>query len=101
MKDWAGVLYNTKRWQRLRKYIWQRDKGLCQECLKKGIIKQGEAVHHIVELTPENVLDPDVALNPDNLETLCRECHGAKHGKQKRYKIDELGRVIITELTAP
>ena len=99
MKDWAGVLYNTKKWQRLRKSIWQRDKGLCQECLKKGIIKQGEAVHHIIELTPDNVLDPEVALNPNNLETLCRDCHAEKHGKDKgmRYKVDELGRVIIKQ----
>ena len=96
VKQFAGVLYNTKKWQQMRKLVWSRDRGLCQECLKKGIIRQGEAVHHIVEITPDNVTDPNIALNPDNLVTLCRECHKAKHKKalDRRYEIDELGRVI-------
>ena len=99
MKQFAGVLYNTKKWQQMRKLVWSRDRGLCQECLKKGIIRQGEAVHHIVEITPDNVTDPNIALNPDNLVTLCRECHKAKHKKalDRRYEIDELGRVIAPQ----
>ena len=96
VKEFGAVLYNTKKWQRMRKYVWQRDKGLCQRCLKNGIIKQGEAVHHIVAITPDNVYDENISLNPDNLVTLCRECHEAMHKKalDRRYEIDEFGRVI-------
>ena len=96
MKQFASVLYNTKKWQQMRRLVWRRDRGLCQECLKKGIIRQGEAVHHIVEITPDNVSDPNIALNPENLVTLCRQCHKAMHKKalDRRYEIDELGRVI-------
>ena len=98
MKDFAKGFYNTKAWQRLRDQVWKRDKGLCQWCLNKGIIRQGEEVHHLVELTPENIHDESVSLNPDNLVTLCRECHGTtKRNRGERYTVDELGRVIPKE----
>ena len=67
---------------------------LCQDCLKKGIYTPAEEVHHIVELTPSNVSDPNIALNADNLISLCRECHRARHStNNKRYTIDENGKV--------
>lgn len=68
---------------------------LCQDCLKRGIITPMEEVHHITELTPENISDPAVSLNLDNLVSLCRDCHQARHKKKKRYKVDEFGRVTI------
>ena len=88
--------YKTTTWQRCRAYIMSRDQGLCQDCLKSGRITAAEEVHHIVELTPENVTDPDVALNENNLISLCRECHRSRHGaRHRRYKLDELGRVLL------
>lgn len=69
---------------------------LCQDCLKKGIYTPAEEVHHIVELTPSNVSDPNIALNADNLISLCRECHRARHStNSRRYTIDENGKVTI------
>ena len=50
-------------------------------------------MHHKIPLTPENVTDPEITLNWDNLMLLCRECHAAVHKPQKRYTVDELGRV--------
>lgn len=98
MKDFAKGFYNTKAWQRLRDQVWKRDKGLCQWCLNKGIIRQGEEVHHLVELTPENIHDESVSLNPENLVTLCRECHGTtKRNRGERYTVDEMGRVTPKE----
>jgi len=58
----------------------------------------GEIVHHKIHLTPENIHDPKIALNFDNLQLLCRDCHGKIHAKhQKRYKVDALGRVAPLE----
>ena len=39
-----------------------------------------------------------VLFNMDYLETVCRDCHAKIHGKyvQERYKVDEVGRVIIS-----
>ena len=50
-------------------------------------------MHHKVRLTVDNIHDPMITLNFDNLELLCRECHAAEHGN-KRYSVDALGRVI-------
>ena len=72
-----------------------RDTWLCQDCLRKGKYTPAEEVHHILELTPDNINDPEVTLNPDNLVALCRECHKQRHGAhERRYKVDEFGRVI-------
>ena len=102
MKDFAERFYKSKAWQRVREQVWKRDRGLCHWCLNKGIIRQGEEVHHLVELTPETIRDESISLNPDNLVTLCRECHGTtKRNRGQRYKLDELGRVIITEDRPP
>lgn len=68
--------------------------GLCEDCYKKGKITPAEEVHHIRFLTPQNINDPNVTLNWKNLVALCRECHRRRHGNQKRYKIDEWGRVL-------
>lgn len=93
MKEYAKKFYKSKKWQKVRAYVWARDKGLCQRCLRNHIIKAGDTVHHITEITPENITDESIALNPDNLETLCRDCHAAVHKKEKRWTVDELGRI--------
>lgn len=70
--------------------------GLCERCRKKGLIVPGEIVHHKVYISPDNINDPAITLNPDNLELLCRDCHAEEHAdRRKRYKLDDLGRVII------
>ena len=35
--------------------------------------------YHRRYLTAENLFDPTISLNPDNLEALCRDCHNAEH----------------------
>lgn len=95
MQDWSEGFYKTKRWQECRNAYMQQSGGLCEDCLARGIYKPAEIVHHITPLTPQNINDPAVSLNPDNLRAVCRECHAAAHGaRQRRYTIDEMGRVI-------
>ena len=73
-----------------------RDSFLCQDCLAEGRYTPAEEVHHIEPLTPDNISDQSIALNPDNLVSLCRECHKARHStRRSRYEVDELGRVKI------
>lgn len=98
MKPWAVDFYKSQAWKNTRDIIMQRDHYLCQDCLKQNKLTAAEEVHHINELTPENIQDPEVTLNSENLISLCRECHRARHGaRQRRYKIDEFGRVTIPE----
>ena len=97
MKEWAASFYKSKAWQTCRAAYLEQQGGLCEDCLAKGIYTPAEIVHHIVELTPENINDPEISLSFSNLKAVCRECHAVEHGaRQRRYKLDELGRVIMS-----
>ena len=84
---------------------------LCENCLRKGIYKPAEIVHHVIELDPITIERPEIALSFDNLEAVCRECHDEYHNnggrwaavnerkrKEKeaaqRYKIGENGKIF-------
>lgn len=91
-KEFAKKLYSSKTWQDTRE-AYAKSKGyLCENCLRHGLITTGEIVHHKEHLTPDNINNPEVTLNFDNLELLCRKCHGAHHSG-RRYSIDASGRV--------
>ena len=95
-REFAGNFYKTAAWVSVRNAYIQKAGGLCERCLEMGMIRPGEIVHHKIKLTEENIKDPAVALNMDNLQLLCRDCHTEKHTERKRrYRIDELGRVIV------
>lgn len=95
MKDFAEKFYKGKAWQKCRVSFISSRGGLCEKCLSEGVAEAGVIVHHKIELTPANINRPDIALNFDNLELLCRRHHAEAHGaRQRRYHLDELGRVI-------
>lgn len=110
-KDFAKHFYSSKAWQECRNAYAKKRLFLCENCIKKGIYKPGVIVHHKIEIDPITIEKPEIALNFDNLELLCRECHAERHdlhgGKwaiinarkrekranEQRYQIDEFGRV--------
>lgn len=73
-KDFSKPLYNSREWQRVRTYCLMRDRYTCQDCGRPA-----EEVHHKKHLTPANIGDVRVALNPENLVCLCKDCHFARH----------------------
>ena len=85
-KDFAKAFYKSPDWAAAREaYIGKRysiDGGLCERCRKE----QGYIVHHKIWLTPANISDPYVALNPDNFEYLCKKCHDEEHYEQLNGK---------------
>ena len=94
-ETWRGeqiAFYSSPAWKNLRKAVLSERGHLCEMCLKKGIIQAATLVHHIVPVTAENVTDPAITLNKDNLMALCENCHAAVHSK-KRYKVDFDGKV--------
>ena len=95
MKPYAVDFYNSKAWKDCRAAYFKSKAGLCEKCLEQGRYTAGEIVHHKVHLSPENINNPSISLNWENLELLCREHHAAAHGREKRYKVDEFGRVTI------
>ena len=79
-KDFARPFYRSRAWRAAREaYIGQRrsiDGGMCEVCGERI----GFIVHHIVELTPENIADSQVTLAFDNLLFVCKECHDRFEG---------------------
>ncbi|NCD04458.1 MAG: HNH endonuclease, partial [Clostridia bacterium] len=69
-RPFAKPFYRSKEWEKVRQYVIRRDKYLCQKCGSPA-----EEVHHKIHLSPENINDPEIALSPDNLVSLCRDCH--------------------------
>ena len=95
MKEYAKGFYKSQAWKQTRLAFYKEKKGLCEECLKQGIVKAGVIVHHKIHITQENINNTTVTLDKNNLELLCRDCHGKKHGKDRRYRVDNNGNVII------
>ena len=77
--EWANAFYWSPEWRKCRKGFISYKRGLCERCLAKGLIVPGFHVHHKVYLTPENITDPRISLNWDNLELLCEKCHEDTH----------------------
>ncbi|MEC0107256.1 HNH endonuclease signature motif containing protein [Paenibacillus taichungensis] len=73
--------YASEVWQNFRLVVIG-ERGLrCEHC-GKYVLKSSElTLHHIIELTPENVGDANIALNPDNIMVVHHECHNQIHGR--------------------
>ena len=88
-KEWAKGFYNSALWQQERAYILKRDRYICTE---PGCFRRATEVHHIIELTPNNINDPKIALNEKNLRSLCSDCHKRitqeEHGKEGKPDIE-------------
>ena len=80
----AKSFYSSKTWQDCRNGYKAYRRHLCEDCLARGLYVPGDIVHHVVELTPENIGDPNVSLNWDNLRLVCRQCHGDVHNKNRK-----------------
>lgn len=66
--------YHSRAWRKLSKAFLMSKNYICERCGQPA-----EIAHHRQYLNAENVLDPDISLNPTNLEALCQNCHNAEH----------------------
>lgn len=87
----TNKFYKTYKWQQKRKEILNRDNYECQVCKSKGRFHIGECVHHKKELK----LYPELAMDNDNLITLCNRCHNLIHEKHLNRKKEK--RIISEE----
>ena len=69
-KAFAKRFYNSRQWKAARQAALRRDMFTCQRCGGRA-----EEVHHIIELTPQNIADDLISLGINNLECLCHNCH--------------------------
>ena len=95
----ALKFYSTKQWRNTREAYKRKKHFLCEDCLERGIYKPGEIVHHMIELDPVNIYNPEIALSFSNLRLLCRDCHGVRHSNKNdfRYRINVDGSVSAVE----
>lgn len=72
--------YQSGKWRAIRKRALERDHYECQRCAKHGRYRSAQNVHHLQEVK----LRPDLALDINNVESLCIKCHNEVHDKRKR-----------------
>jgi len=77
--------YKSKEWRKCREVILRRDKYLCQPCLRKEKLETANIVHHI---KPREDY-PELALDEENLESVCAACHNKEHPEKGRSKKQE------------
>ena len=93
-EEFADAFYKSFAWKKCRDSYLNSVGRLCERCAAKGLIVPADQVHHKIKLTPQNINDPMVSLNHDNLEALCIDCHQAEH-KKWRWRCDSDGHVRI------
>lgn len=71
--------YASDPWINLRLLLINERGNKCERCGK--IIPRSIDIigHHKVELTPENVNDYNISLNPELIELICFDCHNKEH----------------------
>lgn len=99
-RAFAQKFYKSQAWKTTREAYAKQAHWLCEDCLAKGIYRPGEIVHHIVELDPVTIENPEIALSFDNLRLVCRECHANEHRamyegrSRRRYTVGDNGEII-------
>lgn len=73
--------YQSAAWRELRA-AKLRTHPACERCMRRGVSKLAELVHHVesIEVAPSRALDLT------NLESSCRRCHNRLHPEKGRAR---------------
>lgn len=102
-KENRRAFYNSTKWRRLRQKVLERDHYECQWCVTEGRVisnlsQSSSRERIILEVDHIKELEyyPDLALEMDNLRTLCKFHHNQRHQrfefKKKQVKKKRLFR---------
>ena len=80
--------YKSKEWKETQRLYKLSKLNTCERC--GGL---GKIVHHKNYISVENINNPDITLNFDNLELLCQDCHNKEHFEKSDYFFDEQGMI--------
>lgn len=105
-REFAKSFYKSRNWETTQAYCMSRPiytsygvvpPYMCELCFEHGLLKPAKVVHHKIHLSPENINDPKISLDPANLQRLCQDCHALVHSKRTepiRCSFDENGNPI-------
>ena len=90
----------------MRAAVLARDRYRCQN---NNCFRIAEEVHHKIEINESNINDENITLNPNNLISLCSDCHKQITKIMKRKKgsflpelsFDEHGQPHVTTAGPP
>ena len=92
--------YASEKWQSFRATIIA-ERGLrCEHCGEIVAKASDLTIHHVHELTPENVSDMMISLNPDNVKVVHHDCHNQMHHRFG-YQPGRSGRNVYIVFGAP
>ena len=91
-KNDFNKFYNSKPWRDLAYKLKIQANGKCNGCGDTVLDTKYLIAHHKIELNEGNIYNPEVTLNPDNIEVLCHDCHNKKH---RRFGGDRNKQVYI------
>lgn len=74
--------YQSSEWKKLRD-IYMKEHPVCEECLAKGKITPAVDIHHKESPFKNNEVNKSLLLDYNNLQALCKECHGDIHNRQQ------------------
>ena len=100
--------YRSKAWKNVRRAYAISKNCICERCgrpvyvdgITDYISKEKRIksiVHHKTYLTDDNIADDSIALDENNLELLCIDCHNTEHFNQstrKGLRFDDSGNLI-------
>ena len=72
----AGSFYSSSAWLKLRNYKRLLNP-ICESCAKLDLIIPFNTIDHIIPIS-----EGGAALDLANLQTLCKQCHAIKTGKE-------------------
>ena len=77
--------YTSSLWRRKQVDILKRDHHEGSRCRAKGLVVTANTVHHKKYLRRH----PELALDDDNLESICERCHYDEHHRKKQGFMNE------------
>ena len=98
-REFATAFYKSQAWERAKRAVHARSGGLCERCASLGIVSPARIVHHKTPLTPDNIGDFSIALDPDALIDVCMDCHAILHSERPDpcrdgFAFDASGRIV-------
>ncbi len=81
--------YTSAAWKSKRAAILSRDGYQCQRCKRYGRMREATTVHHLKHYDEY----PELALESDNLLSLCEACHNYYHPEKAQKSNKKRGKI--------